>query len=337
VEDVRPDVVLLDIMMPGLDGCEVCRRLKLMTDVRPQVVMVSALTTANERMRAYECGADDYLIKPVDHHELFTKCRLHSRLCQALDNVVQSNEEVRKYSDELRRLVVERTRDVQATQDVAVFAMAKLADSRDPETGDHLQRMRNYSVALAEQLRRDGQFAEVIDDAFIDDLFRSSPLHDIGKVGVSDAILLKPGRLTPAEFERMKDHATIGANTLDQIVRHSPSASFLKMAAIIARQHHERFDGTGYPDGRRGHDIALPARIVALADVYDALTSNRVYKEAYEPLVAKELIEAESGRHFDPVIVAAFSNCFENFLYIQQVVNRSSSLDLDEQRLVAAF
>ena len=192
--------------------------------------------------------------------------------------------------------------------------MAKVAESRDQETGGHVLRMREYSQILAEQLHSHGPYADQIDRQFLDDLYRSSPLHDIGKVGIRDEILLKPGKLTPQEFVLMRQHTTIGANILDQAVMGARGGGFLTMAALIARFHHERFDGTGYPAGLRGRTIPLPARIVALADVYDALTSARPYKRAFSPQQSRAMIAAESGRHFDPVIVEAFENSFPRFL-----------------------
>ena len=213
---------------------------------------------------------------------------------------------VAAYNSNLERLVASRTAEVVAVQDTAVFALAKLADSRDPETGEHLLRIRAYSQLIAEELAQDSPYAEAIDQQFLDDLYRSSPLHDIGKVGVADAVLCKNGKLTPAEFEIMKQHTIIGANALDQVMFNSDHAGFLAMASVIARFHHERFDGTGYFAGLAGEKIPLPARIVAVADVYDALTSKRVYKDAYPAELARGMVIAESGKHFDPVVVDAF-------------------------------
>jgi len=209
------------------------------------------------------------------------------------------------------------TEELIATRDVAVYTLAKVAESRDIETGQHLERIRAYSHILALELRKDRAYARVIDDEFLTDLYRSSPLHDIGKVGIRDDILLKRGPLTPEEFESMKRHTTIGANILQDAVSHKHSAKFLEMAALIARCHHERFDGTGYPAGLSGTAIPLAARIVTLADVFDALTSERPYKEAYPPDVARQTIEDESGRHFDPAIVDACRGRFEDFVKVQ--------------------
>jgi putative two-component system response regulator len=219
----------------------------------------------------------------------------------------------------LDELVQERTAQIIETRDVAMFVLASLAESRDPETGEHLERMRSYCHILAEELRNDSCYCEQIDDKFIEDLYRSSPLHDIGKVGIPDCILLKPGSLTDKEFEVMKQHSIIGAEALGRTIRSVTSAGFLEMAADIARHHHERFDGTGYPDGLKGNQIPLSARIVAIADVYDALTSSRVYKPAFRPEIAYVMICQERGRQFDPVIVDAFIARHDDFLQVRKL------------------
>ena len=319
-----PDLVLLDIMMPGIDGYETCRRLKTGPHgERLHVIMVSARSSREEQALAFEVGADDYIVKPIDPHELRSRVQLHFRLCEAISTVESVQTKIESHDSIVKRLTERRVREIVATQDVAVFTLAKVSEFRDRETGDHLIRMRSYSQLLAERLARSGPYADQIDETFLDDLYRSSLLHDIGKIGISDAILLKPGRLTPDEFEIMKQHSIIGANILDQAMMLSQCGGFLAMAGAIARFHHERFDGTGYPAALQGEEIPLPARIVAVADVYDALISVRPYKPAFPAMDAREMILCESGRHFDPVIVEAFRECFEEFLKIRK--------DSDEQ------
>jgi response regulator RpfG family c-di-GMP phosphodiesterase len=220
----------------------------------------------------------------------------------------------------LDRLVQERTAQIAETRDTAVFVLASLAESRDPETSEHLERIRSYCHILAEELREDSPYSEFIDKVFLDDLYRSSPLHDIGKIGIPDGILLKPGTLTDEEFEIMKHHSIIGAEALGGTIKNAAGASFLQMAADVARYHHEKFDGSGYPDGLKRQEIPLAARIVALADVYDALTSSRVYKSAFRPEIAKIMIKEERGRHFDPVIVDAFLTRYDDFLKVQGLI-----------------
>ncbi len=212
------------------------------------------------------------------------------------------------------------------TRDVVIFAMARLADSRDPETGAHIERVQTYCRALAEQLASCGPYQKQCDPEFVRLMYSTSPLHDIGKVGIPDDILLKPGRLSDREFEIMKSHTTIGAETLEAAIEKFPNTRFLRMARNIAASHHERFDGSGYPAGLIGQDIPLCGRIVALADVYDALTSRRVYKAAFTHDVAKGIIVKESGKHFDPVIVDAFLAIEQQFASISRKFVESDTL-----------
>lgn len=311
----HPALVLLDIMMPGIDGYETCERIKSSPETSSiQVILVSARASTKERLRGYEAGADDYLVKPFDHDELRAKVRVQLKLRRTLRELTSAHAEIQAHLAEMEERVRERTAEVIEIRDVTVFALAKLAESRDPETGEHLERMRKYCRILAEQLSREGPYTSEVDEQFVNDIYQSSPLHDIGKVGIPDVILLKSGRLTTGEFEIMKRHAVIGAEALEGATQHTGSGRFLKMAADIARYHHERYDGSGYAAGLCGSDIPLSARIVAVADVYDALTSVRVYKAAYEPEVAKLMIEQEEGRHFDPAVVDAFRARYDDFL-----------------------
>jgi putative two-component system response regulator len=310
-----PHLALLDIVMPGLDGFEACRQLKQRCPHSAlQVIMVSSRTSMADMRRAMEAGADDYVSKPFDLYTLCSRVELHFRLFDALRRL----ETVENQRSASERAAAELGREISAVQHATVLALANIAESRDEDTGEHQVRIREYCVALAEHLRHDSPYAARIDDRFLSDLYESSPLHDIGKVGISDAILLKPGRLTPSEFDAMKLHTIIGANALDRATVSGGRSTFLSMAAIIARFHHERFDGSGYLAGLRGQEIPLPARIVAVADVYDALTSVRPYKAAIEPDVAREMILEQSGKHFDPVIVEAFRDSFEELLRIRE-------------------
>jgi putative two-component system response regulator len=313
-----PGLVLLDIFMEGIDGYETCRRIKTIFESScPQVIMVSAKSSARERMLAFSAGADDYVAKPFDPQDLRARVQLHFQLQDATAKAAAIHREIDRRHYDLRRLVEKRTQEIIATQDIAVYTLAKLAESRDGETGAHLTRMRSYTQILAVELSRQGPYATQIDRQFLEDLYRSSLLHDIGKVGIPDEILLKRGRLTPEETATMQQHAVLGANILDEAVSMSSVGGFLSMAAVIARHHHERFDGTGYPAGLAGDAIPLPARIVSVADAYDAITSERPYKPAYSSDLARELIQADSGRHFDPVIVAAFLRRFKEIVRAQ--------------------
>ncbi len=314
VPTFKPQLVLLDIMMPGLDGYDTCQRIKSgAVGEFVQVILVSGKGSAAERVKGYEAQADDYLVKPFDHEELLSKVRVQFRLWTAQRQLSIAKDQLQIHASELEELVSVRTKQWTTTQDMTVFALASLADSRDPETGEHLHRMRRYAQMIGEALCDNGPYAAVVDGRFLEDLYRSSPLHDIGKVAVPDSILQKPGRLTGAEVEEMKKHVVVGGQTLEIARDQVGHGTFMDMAADIARYHHERFDGTGYCAGLRGEEIPLSARIVALADVYDALTSRRVYKPPYTPDAALEVIVRDSGSHFDPVIVDAFLARFEDF------------------------
>ncbi len=310
----KPQLVLLDIMMPGINGYEACRRIKS-GDLGEfvQVILVSGKGSTAERLQGYAAHADDYVVKPFDHDEMLSKVRVHLRLAGAQRQLAAAKEKLEIYADDLERLVAKRTQQWAATQDMTVFALAQLTDSRDPETGGHICRIRYYSQTLAEQLQRSGPYQATIDERFLKDLYRGSPLHDIGKVAVPDAILQKPGKLTAEEFAQIKQHVRVGGDTLENARNYVGPGTFMDMAADIARYHHERYDGSGYCAGLRGQEIPLAARIVALADVYDALTSPRIYKPAYEPEYAREIVLGDSGAQFDPAIVDAFCACFATF------------------------
>lgn len=233
----------------------------------------------------------------------------------------ESHESLRSRTGQLFDQLQQQTQETQGTRDVTVLALAHLADSRDPETGEHLMRMRAYSQILAVNLGKLTPFRKDITPEFLDDFYRSTPLHDIGKVGIPDEILLKPGRLTPEEFEVMKRHTTIGAEALEKTAASSNFGAFLALAADIARHHHEKYNGQGYPHGLAGQDIPLSARIVAVADVFDALSSPRVYKSAMPPQDALDLMARDRGTHFDPLIFDAFVACFDEVLAARSQIN----------------
>ncbi len=279
--------------MPGLDGIGLCQSVRQgnIFDLDGGYVYIILLTshgTTAERVRGLSAGADDFMTKPFEPAELLARIQAAERLLSL------------------------------ETRDVAIFAMAKLAESRDVETGAHLERVMNYSRLLAQQLPAIGRFVDEIDPEFVRLVYSTSPLHDIGKVGIPDGVLLKPGRLDDWEFDIMKTHAAIGAQTLDAALRRFPNVKFLRMARDIAASHHERWDGKGYPHGLKGHAIPLCGRIVALADVYDALTSRRVYKNAFAHAVAKGIIVNDSGTHFDPAIVEGFLAAESGFVAIRE-------------------
>jgi putative two-component system response regulator len=306
----QPNLVLLDVMMPGLDGNQACRMLRARPELRhTKIVMLSARAELDDRLRAYDGGAADYIAKPFDDREVLAKVRTWMQMAY-------------------RHQVEEIWQEVEKTREAVGVALASLAAFRDTETGDHLLRMRWYSEALAEQLAVAGEYQGQIDEAFLKHLYQASPLHDIGKVGIPDAILRKPGWLEASEFEVIKRHTIIGGDILAQAARGMPHAEYIKMAAQIARHHHERFDGGGYPDGLSGIAIPLAARIVAVADVFDALTSQRVYRGPLTAAEAGKVIQEETGGRFDPAIVDAFFSRFDDFEQAQnKLVHEGATAD----------
>jgi PAS domain S-box-containing protein len=277
-------------------------------------IYVTLFSTFTKNIHGETNGGQGILYDITEKKELVTLRKTEQALRESQNRLSEQNAR-------LEQMVQQRTAEIIETRDVTVFALAKLVESRDPETGQHLERLRAYSQILAEILRKEGPYTNEIDEQFLEDLYRSSPLHDIGKIGIPDTILLKPGQLSADEFEIMKQHTNIGAEALECSATQNKSGSFLIMAAEIARSHHERFDGSGYPSGLSGQHISLAARIVALADVYDAITSTRVYKSAFEPMVAKNMIEKEEGKHFDPAVVEAFRAGWKDFVNVRGLVD----------------
>ena len=303
-----PDLILLDIMMPEMDGYEVCRQLKADPALRDvPVIFLTALGEADDEARGLDLGAVDYIIKPIAPAILRARVRNHLQLKAAADFL-------RDQSAYLEQEVLRRIAEVLDTQDVTINLLAALAEARDNETGNHILRTQRYVRALAEALAQDPRHRSALDTATIELLYKSAPLHDIGKVGIPDAILLKPGKLTPEEFEVMKTHTTLGFEALSSAERRlGKPTPFLRLAKEIAHAHQEKWDGSGYPQGLRGEEIPLSARLMAVADVYDALISRRVYKEPMSHEDATSLMLRGSGSHFDPAILTVFEQLNEHF------------------------
>ncbi len=282
-------VVVSDWEMPGLSGVDLCR------EVRQRIscgytyfILLTSRAGMQDLIDSLRAGADEFLSKPFNPLELDVRLRVAERILSM------------------------------ESRDLVIFSLAKLAEARDPETGAHLERIREYCLALAGHLCHVDKFRDQIDGDYAQLLYLTSPLHDIGKVGIPDRVLLKPGPLTPDEFEIMKQHTLIGGATLAAAAEAHPGAKFLKIARDIALTHHEKWDGSGYPEGLRGEEIPLCGRIVALADVYDALTTARVYKPAYTHDVARSIILEGRAKHLDPDVVDAFLACEDQFIKIHQ-------------------
>src|SRR5262249_19293725 len=303
-----PDLILLDIMMPGIDGYEVCRRLKAdQATLEIPVIFLTAKAEVEDEQKGFEIGCVDYITKPISPPIVLARVKTHLLLKSARDFLKDQN----AYREEE---VARRTREVQVIQDVTIAAMGSLAETRDNETGNHIRRTQNYVKVLAAKLKENPKFAAALDAATIEMYYKSAPLHDIGKVGIPDSILLKPGKLTPEEFEIMKTHTTLGRDAILAAEKSldAPS-SFLRYAREIAYSHQEKWDGSGYPEGMVGPLIPLSARLMAVADVYDALISKRVYKPAMPHEKAVQIIREGRGKHFDPDIVDTFLEIADEF------------------------
>lgn len=295
-----PDLILLDVMMPEMDGYSVCRELKAgVATAEIPIIFLTAKNQTEDEQRGFQEGAVDYISKPINPITLQSRVSTHLQL-------KASREMLRDQNKHLAYLVTERTRELQQMQDAIILAMASLAEMRDNDTGDHIRRTQHYVAALARQLQSHPRFADQLTDENVELLFKSAALHDIGKVGVPDHILLKPGKLTAEEFEIMKLHTVYGRDMIRDVEKHlGASNAFLHFAREIAYSHQEKWNGSGYPEGLAGEAIPLSARLMAVADVYDALISKRVYKGTMSHDKAIEILREGRGRHFDPDVVDA--------------------------------
>ncbi len=288
----RPRIVITDWNMPEMDGLALSNKIReSAVDDYTYIIMITSRDESSDLVEGFHAGIDDYLTKPVNKAELEVRLRSSERILTLQD------------------------------KDTVIFSLAKLAETRDPETGLHLERMQSYCRVISEKLLRNKLYPEIVNRRFVEDIFSTSPLHDIGKVGIPDHILLKPGRLGDDEMAVMRTHTIIGCDTLQRSIEKNPRANYLKMSAQIARSHHEKWDGSGYPDGLSGDDIPLSARILAVADVYDALASKRVYKEAFSHEKTRSIIVAGKATHFDPQLIDVFLECEDEFV---QILNRFS-------------
>ncbi|SMF95945.1 putative two-component system response regulator [Methylomagnum ishizawai] len=308
-----PDLILLDIMMPGMDGYTVLAQLRDHPSFHDiPVIFVTALDTPEDEERGLALGAVDYITKPLRPAVVLARVRAHLELKRARDGL-------RDQADYLEAQVARCLSENQAIQEAGIQALARLVEIRDQETGAHLRRTQEYVRVLARRLLGHPRFAGILDERVIEVMAKSALLHDIGKVGIPDHILFKPGRLTPEEQAVMRTHSNLGGDAIAEVLgRVERSLEFLGLAQEIARHHHEQWDGGGYPDGLAGEAIPVSARLIALADVFDALTSERVYKAGLSFAEARAVIARERGRHFDPDIVDAFLEVFDEFQRIAQ-------------------
>jgi len=308
-----PDLILLDIMMPGLTGYEVCQELKSDAATREvPIIFLTSLTEAAEEYRGLLMGAADYITKPVNPAIFLSRVKAH------LENKA-AKEFLRIQNALLEREVQKRTREIVETQDATIVILASIVETRDNETGNHIRRTQQYVRVLARRLQAHPRFAEYLSEHQIDILFKSAPLHDIGKVGIPDSILLKPGKLEPDEFEIMKTHTTLGHKAIEDAERTlGMKVEFLACAKEIALSHQEKWNGEGYPGKLKGNAIPISGRLMAVADVYDALRSRRVYKPGMTHDQASTIIIEGKGSHFDPDMVDAFAAVADQFIAISE-------------------
>ena len=309
----KPDLVLLDVVMEGMDGYAVLANLRDNPATRDiPVIFLTALDDALDEERGLLLGAADYIVKPITRAVVLARVRTQLEAKQARDWMQNQNAV-------LEAEVERRMRENDLTQQVTIRALAHLAEVRDPETGNHILRTQGYVQRMATGLQSHPRFAAALTDSYVNLLALSAPLHDIGKVGIPDYILLKPGKLTPDEWAIMQTHAKLGSDAIEQAERDiQMPLAFLSAAKEIAHWHHEKWDGSGYPDGLAGDAIPLAARLMAVADVFDALISQRVYKEAFTYADAQSIIARGRDKHFDPDVADAFLAGFDDFVAIAE-------------------
>ncbi|MYN15674.1 response regulator [Rugamonas sp. FT107W] len=320
----KPDLILLDVMMPGMSGYDVCKALKANPATRDiPIIFVTAMSETVDEQLGLSLGAADYITKPISAP--IVQARIKTQL-----SMKRVHDFLRDQNNFLETEIEKRTREIVALQDVTIHTMASLAETRDSETGNHIRRTAHYVKTLAEKLRTNPRFSAFLTDKNIELLFKSAPLHDIGKVGIPDRILLKPGRFEGNEFEIMKTHTTLGRDAIRQAERElGLEVDFLKFAKEIAYGHQEKWDGSGYPEGLSGDDIPISARLMAVADVYDALISRRVYKAGMSHEAAVAIIAEGRGKHFDPDMVDAFMELQQDFI---DIAKRYADSDHDMEK-----
>jgi putative two-component system response regulator len=311
-----PDLILLDINMPEMNGYEVCKLFKSDEALREiPVIFISAMSDTSEKLEAFSTGGVDYITKPFHLEEVYARVATHLKLHRL-------QTEMKEYNEKLQKVVKEQVKEISDSQMATIFAIAKLAESRDDDTGKHLERVQMICRAIALKLSMHKSYSTLITRTYAENIFYACPLHDIGKVAIPDNILLKPGKLTSEEFEIMKTHAALGAETLSEVLDKYPNNYFIKMGIAIARHHHERWDGKGYPDGLAKNNIPLSARIMSVVDVYEAVRSKRCYKPSLAHKETCDIVIQGAGTQFDPDITAAFWEIHEEIQRIyESIVN----------------
>jgi putative two-component system response regulator len=319
LENVAADLILLDIEMPEMNGYETIKKMKAdprFTEI--PVIFLTAKSDEGSELEGFELGAADYVSKPFSGPLLLKRIEHQLLIMSQKRHLLESQAALQNYADNLEDMVREKTAEVFSLQNAVLATVSDLVEFRDEITGGHITRTQLYLQALIEELIRQGASREEVSRIDMDFFLPSAQLHDVGKIGISDMILNKPGKLEPEEFEIMKTHVQIGINAIQKIMSETEEHAFLHHALLIAGTHHEKWDGTGYPKGLKGLEIPIDGRLMAIADVYDALISERSYKEAFTHKEASKIIEDGAGTHFDPVLVEMFKNAKGEFEKIAQ-------------------
>ncbi|MDR3168163.1 MAG: response regulator [Treponema sp.] len=310
LEKITPDLILLDIEMPEMNGYEVIKRLKAVEkNADIPVIFLTAKNDPSSELEGLSLGAMDYISKPFSPPLLLKRIALHLL-------VESQKKKLQDYNDNLQQMVEQKTKTILNLQNAVLKTVANLVEHRDEITGGHVERTRDYLAILMDAMIQANLYQDEISSWDIDFFLQSSQLHDVGKISIKDSILLKPGKLTPEEFEEMKNHTIFGVKIIEEIEKDSPESSFLKHAKILAGTHHEKWDGTGYPYGYGGNEIPLQGRLMAIADVYDALISVRPYKEPLSHETAVKIIADGKGTHFDPTLIGLFLAVSDKFAEI---------------------
>jgi putative two-component system response regulator len=317
------DLILLDVMMPEMDGFEVTRLIREDENHRTlPIILVTALHETEDRIKGIDAGCDDFISKPIERMELLARVR-------SLLKIKAYNDLLSNYRKELESEVAARTEDLKKALDKlqessleTIYRLSMASEYKDEDTGAHIKRMSLYSAAIARKMK--------LDDNIVRLILYSSPMHDVGKIGIPDLILLKPGKLDGTEWKIMMQHTNIGAGILKE-----SEAEFIRMGEQIARSHHEKWDGTGYPDGLKGTEIPVVCRITAIADVFDALTSRRPYKEPFSIEKSMSIIMEGRGSHFDPDVLDAFIAVKDEILSIKDQFENDNEMTFDVSELKA--
>jgi len=317
LETYLPDIIILDIVMPIMNGYEFLREIKKYENLKDiPVIITSSVGEIESISKCIGLGATGYFVKPINHLMLANKIDLCLSKKMFLEKEIHLNSYLKNLKAKINESSTELSSELLQAHTDTIFAMAKLLESRDVESGDHLFRVSEYCRILLKQLQLTEKYKDIVTDDFINKVTVAAPLHDIGKVGISDNILLKPDKLTPEEYKMMQEHISIGSASLEAINAKSPKNGFITVAIEIAKYHHEKWDGTGYNLKLKGEEIPLSARVMALSDVYDALSTRRCYKLPYSHEKSREAIIDASGSQFDPDIIEAFTKCEDKFIEV---------------------